>query len=106
MLRKTSQAVLLALASMIPDLAQAADTAATGADETSGEAAVRYEVRSPGVTLKLSAEGRIVGLSVGAKQLERSVVGQTLLDGCRPIGQGDGKRGHSAFLWWGIGSCV
>ena len=51
------------------------------AAETGGIAAVRYEVRAPGLTLKLSAEGRIVGLSVGAKQIERSVVGQTLLEG-------------------------
>jgi hypothetical protein len=59
-------------------------TVAVGAAETGGAAPVRYEVRSPGLTLKLSAEGRIVGLIVGAKRLDRNVLGQTLLEGCRP----------------------
>jgi hypothetical protein len=59
---------------------------AAGSAETGGNEPVRYEVRSPGLTLKLSAEGRIVGLIVGAKRLDRNVLGQTLLEGCRPLG--------------------
>ena len=59
---------------------------AAGSAETGGDEPVRYEVRSPGLTLKLSAEGRIVGLIVGPKRLDRNVLGQTLLKGCRPRG--------------------
>jgi len=54
------------------------------AAETGEDAPVRYEVRSQGLTLRLSADGRVVGLIVGAKRLDRNVLGQTLLEGCRP----------------------
>ena len=72
------------------------------AAETRGDAVARYEIRSKELTLKLSADGRIVGLRVGAKQLERGVVGQTLLEGCRPHGDVAAKAirpGGMEFTW-------
>ncbi|MEI8372772.1 MAG: hypothetical protein WCJ35_08060 [Planctomycetota bacterium] len=59
---------------------------AAAAAETGGNAPIRYEVRSPGLTLKLSAWGRIVGSIVGTQRLDRNLLGQTLLEGCRSQG--------------------
>ena len=53
---------------------------------------------SPGLTLKLSTEGRIVGSIVGGKRLDRNVLGQTLLKGCRPRTM-SGRRPSRAAGW-------
>ncbi|MEI7901844.1 MAG: hypothetical protein WCK89_16440, partial [bacterium] len=50
------------------------------------ETAARHEVRAPGLKLTLSADGRIVGLTVGDKGAERAMAGETLLEGCRTQG--------------------
>lgn len=51
----------------------------------------RYEVCAPGLTVKLSAEGHIVGVVAGAKGLERGLMGRTLLEGCRIHGDAAAK---------------
>jgi len=65
----------------------AAIISAAAAAEVSGAAAPKYEIRSPGLALGLSADGLIVGLQAGAKQLDLNVLGQTLVEGCRTKGQ-------------------
>ncbi len=68
---------------MVLGLVSGCFASAAGAAETGGDATARYEIRSKELTLKLSADGRIVGLGVGGKQFQRSVAGRTFLEGCR-----------------------
>jgi hypothetical protein len=49
--------------------------------------ASHYMVRSPGITLHLSRDGKIVGVDVGNSKIRWAVLGETALAGCRVAGR-------------------
>ena len=46
-----------------------------------------YEVRSPAISAQISADGALVGLTLGGGKIERIVAGNTELGGCRVQGE-------------------
>ena len=54
---------------------------------TAGTSPGRHVVRSPGLTIEISPDGRIVGAAVGPKKLKRPLTGRTHLAGCTPRGK-------------------
>ncbi len=71
------------------DHADWADAAliATKPAEVPAPEAPRYEVHAPGIAVKLSAEGNIVGVELGERKLARNVQGRTRLSGFLPRGE-------------------
>jgi hypothetical protein len=68
------------------DWADAVLVAAKPAEAPRAEAP-RYEVRAPGIVVKLSAEGNLVGVVLGDGKLVRDVQGRTRLSGFLPRGE-------------------
>ena len=84
--------VLAAGSSIDGDHADWAEPVLTGGESPSEIKPTKYRVSSAGLTVRLSADGEIVGVVMGDRKLERRVHGATRLSGCETQGNVSARK--------------